>query len=66
MVLACKTDLVPQVLPQHALAALKQYDVGLVEVSKFDLIGKEKMKRAFDWLVRAIFREPREYHLLSA
>jgi hypothetical protein len=45
-----------------ALEVLTKYSAGLVEVSKLDHIGKEKMKRSFDWLVRAVFREPREQH----
>lgn len=60
VVLACKSDLERRVEPEMALEVLQQYDVGLVEVANTPEYGKEKMKRSFDWLLRAIFRARRE------
>jgi GTPase SAR1 family protein len=57
VVLACKSDLVRQVEPQQALELLQQYDVGLVEVTNGEDAGKAKMRRSFDWILKAIFRE---------
>ena len=56
VVLACKSDLERQLEPQKALEVLQVYDVGLVEVANTPE-GKEKMRRSFDWLLKAIFRE---------
>jgi hypothetical protein len=56
VVLACKSDLDRQVEPQKALQVLQKYDVGLVEVAN-NTEGKEKMRRSFDWLLKAIYRE---------
>ena len=58
VVLACKSDLETEVEPQRALDILQKYDVGLVEVSN-TADGKEKMRRSFDWLLKAIYRERR-------
>jgi hypothetical protein len=60
VVLACKSDLERQVEPQKALEILQLYDVGLVEVSNTQE-GKEKMRRSFDWLLKAIFRDRSVY-----
>jgi hypothetical protein len=59
VVLACKSDLDREVEPLTAIAVLGKYDVGLVEVS-ITHEGKEKMRRSFDWLLRAIFRQRSE------
>jgi hypothetical protein len=56
VVLACNSDLPRQVEPENALEVLQQYDVGLVEVAKAQEKGKEKIKRAFSWLITAVFR----------
>lgn len=64
VVLACKSDLVRQVDPERALEVLQRYDVGLVEVAHTQELGKEKMKRSFDWLLRSVFRARRVYLVL--
>jgi hypothetical protein len=56
VVMACKSDSVKEVDPHTAATALRRYGVGLVEVSKLDDSGKDKMRRCFDWMVRAIYR----------
>lgn len=61
VVLACKSDLERQVEPERALEVLQQYDVGLVEVANAQDAGREKMRRSFDWLCKAIFRERGSY-----
>jgi hypothetical protein len=60
LVLACKSDLDGAIDPQKAIEVLLRYDVGLVEVSNTHE-GKEKMRRSFDWLLKAIFRERGSY-----
>jgi hypothetical protein len=62
VVLACKSDLQRRVEPGRAVEILKQYDVGLVEVSTMQKAGKEKMRQAFDFLSTAIRRERRACH----
>ncbi|KAG7450495.1 ras GEF [Guyanagaster necrorhizus] len=59
VVLACKSDLSRRIDPQAALDILQQYDVGLVEVHNADDSGKEKMRRSFDWLLKAVLRDRR-------
>ncbi|KAF8216221.1 ras guanine nucleotide exchange factor domain-containing protein [Mycena galopus ATCC 62051] len=57
VVLACKSDLERRVDPQGAAADFLQlYDNGLVEVSNASEIGKKKMRQAFEWLIKAVFR----------
>jgi len=53
-VLACKSELQQQVDPQDALKVLKQYDVRLVEVALSQDAGKDRIKRAFSWLLQAV------------
>ena len=36
---------------------LRDHKVGLVEVSMYDDSGKDKMRRCFDWMIRAIYRD---------
>lgn len=57
VVLACNSDLPRQVEPQYTLEVLQKYDVGLVEVAKAQEQGKEKSRRAFEWLIKAVFRD---------
>ena len=57
VVLACNSDLPRQVEPENALEVLQQYDVGLVEVARAQEQGKEKSRRAFEWLIKAVFRD---------
>ncbi|KAJ7615289.1 ras guanine nucleotide exchange factor domain-containing protein [Mycena polygramma] len=57
VVLACKSDLERRVDPQGAAADFLQlYDNGLVEVSHAQDAGKKKMRQAFEWLIKAVFR----------
>lgn len=59
VVLACNSDLPRRVEPENALEVLQQYDVGLVEVAKVQEQGREKSRRAFEWLINAVFRDRR-------
>jgi len=56
MVMACKSDSVKKVYPGTAATMLRGHEVGLVEVSMYDDPGKDKMRRCFDWMIRAIHR----------
>lgn len=65
VVLACKSDLERRVDPQGAAADFLQlYDNGLVEVSNAHEAGKKKMRQAFEWLIKAVFRGRSPYHSL--
>ena len=57
MVMACKSDAVKEVDPHTAATMLRDHKVGLVEVSMYDDSGKDKMRRCFDWMIRAIYRD---------
>jgi hypothetical protein len=57
MVLACKSDLERVVDPKLALDLLKRYDSGLVEATKESDAGKDRMRRSFEWLIKAILRD---------
>lgn len=57
MVLACKSDLERSVDPKQAHDLLQRYDSGLVEVTKESEAGKDRMRKSFQWLVKAILRE---------
>ncbi|CAA7265781.1 unnamed protein product [Cyclocybe aegerita] len=57
MVLGCKADLDHEVDPADALEMLKQYDTGLIEVSTNTDGGKDKMRRCFDFLLKAVLRQ---------
>ncbi|KAF9044714.1 ras GEF [Hymenopellis radicata] len=59
VVLACKSDMQRAIDPQTAVEILLEYDVGLVEVTSTSESGKEKMKRSFDYLLKAIIRDRR-------
>jgi hypothetical protein len=60
MVLACKSDLERVVDPKLALDLLKRYDSGLVEATKESGAGKDRMRRSFEWLIKAILRDRSE------
>jgi hypothetical protein len=60
MVLACKSDLAKQVDPKLALELLRRYDSGLVEATKESGVGKDRMRRSFEWLIKAILRDRSE------
>ncbi|KAF9453797.1 ras GEF [Macrolepiota fuliginosa MF-IS2] len=49
-------DLEPQIEPEYASRHLQQYRAGLVEVTIQTDAGKDKLKRSFDWLLKAVFR----------
>lgn len=57
MVLGCKTDLRHEVDPHDVVGMLAQYDTGLIEVSNANDEGKAKMKKSFDYLIKAILRQ---------
>lgn len=57
MVLACKTDMEKRVDPKQALDLIKRYEAGLVEVTAETKMGKDKMRRSFEWLIKAIIRD---------
>jgi hypothetical protein len=59
--LACKADLESQVEPEYASNLLKQYRAGLVEVTVTNDVGRDKLKRSFDWLLKAVFRHRRSF-----
>lgn len=61
--MACKSDAVKEVDPHTAATMLRDHKVGLVEVSMFDDSGKDKMRRCFDWMIRAIYRDRCKYSL---
>ncbi|KAJ3575638.1 hypothetical protein NP233_g979 [Leucocoprinus birnbaumii] len=56
IVLACKADLDPQIRPEFASTLLNPYRAGLVEVSVISDPGRDKLRRSFDWLLKAVFR----------
>ena len=62
VVLACKSDLEREIDPQSALEVIQHYDVGLVEVSHATDQGREKMRRSFQWLLKAIRLHQRAYY----
>lgn len=64
IVLACKADSEPQIEPEYASRLLQQYRAGLVEVTVLTDVGKDKLKRSFDWLLKAVFRH-RSMHIFS-
>lgn len=57
VVVACKSDLPKAVDPQTAVRIFSQYDAGLIEVTNNSESGREKMRRSFDWLLKAILRD---------
>ncbi|KAF7969341.1 hypothetical protein HWV62_27669 [Athelia sp. TMB] len=57
MVAACKIDLEKRVDSKAALDLFTKYDSGLVEVTAESQVGKDKMRRSFEWIIKAIIRE---------
>ncbi|CAG7847101.1 SubName: Full=Uncharacterized protein {ECO:0000313/EMBL:CCA69114.1} [Serendipita indica DSM 11827] len=57
--LACKSDLEMAVLPRDADLALRQFGVGLIEVTANTEDGKKKMRSAFSWAIKSIGRHRR-------
>ena len=55
IVLACKSDLEKRASPQDALD-LVQHLAGIIEVSSQTPVGKHKMHKSFDVLMKAIFK----------
>jgi hypothetical protein len=64
MVVACKSDLERVVDPKEALDLVQRYDSGLVETTTESSLGKGRMRRSFEWLIKAILRD-RSKHLIS-
>ena len=62
--MACKSDAIKEVDPYTAATMLRDHKVGLVEVSTHDDSGKDRMRRSFDWMIRAIYCDRCEYSLL--
>ncbi|KAI0651839.1 ras GEF [Trametes meyenii] len=58
--LACKTDLPQHVDPKNVHAILKEYQVGLIEVNITSEHYKERIRMAFEWLLKSITRDPDE------
>ncbi|TCD71512.1 hypothetical protein EIP91_008893 [Steccherinum ochraceum] len=60
VVLACKSDLEKRVDPHRALSVLKtlsvttHYDVGLVETTTDNELGKQKIRMAFEWIFQTL------------
>lgn len=61
MVLALKSDLQEAVNERATFELLKKYDSGLALVSTKDSVKKHSMRMSFDWILKAVFRERREY-----
>ena len=59
IVLACKADLNLQIEPGFVSSLLNQYRAGLVEVSAVSDTGRAKLRRSFDWVLKAVFRHRR-------
>ncbi|GJE86098.1 ras GEF [Phanerochaete sordida] len=58
IVFACKSDLDRRVEPRRVQPLLEgQYDVGLIEVTTRNTLGKEKIRTAFEWIFKAIFTQ---------
>ncbi|KAH9937673.1 ras guanine nucleotide exchange factor domain-containing protein [Fomitopsis serialis] len=57
IVLACKSEMEKRIDPAYATRVLEEFDVGLVEVSVVNSVGKERIRGAFEWLLRAIYHE---------
>ncbi|KAI0757004.1 ras GEF [Daedaleopsis nitida] len=57
IVLACKSELELKVKPTDALPMLSRYDSGLVEASAATEIGKERIRKAFQWVFKALIRQ---------
>jgi len=59
IVLACKADSNLQIEPAFVSSLLNQYRAGLVEVSIVSDAGRAKLRRSFDWVLKAVFRHRR-------
>lgn len=56
MVIACKTDLEARILPDEAQARIVEYNVGIVEVTVANKIGREKMRTSISFLFSSMKR----------
>ena len=65
IVLACKSELEEHV-PSNVTVLLKQYDVGLIQVSVTTEDGKERLRKAFQWIFRSIARHPGATHFRTS
>ncbi|KAH8835252.1 ras guanine nucleotide exchange factor domain-containing protein [Flagelloscypha sp. PMI_526] len=65
VVLACKTDLGWEIDPELAYQATQTYHNGMIDVTTADEAGKDKMRKAFDWILKAALRHRRTHGLLA-
>ncbi|KAL1738736.1 hypothetical protein HDZ31DRAFT_11016, partial [Schizophyllum fasciatum] len=56
IVMACKSDLAKKVHPGVATKILERYHSGLIELTCVDDVGKEKVRRTFEFLIKTIIR----------
>lgn len=63
--LSCKTDLPQRVNPKDAHSILQQYQVGLIEVSTVTDQSKERIRKAFEFILTAIFRDLGNFDCLN-
>ena len=61
VVMACKSDLEHRVKAQDAVTIIQQYDTGLVEASISTETGKERIRKAFQWVFKAMVRQPGQF-----
>lgn len=59
IVMACKSDLPKKVHPGVATKILERYHSGLIELQCTDDIGKEKVRRTFEFLIKTIIKQRR-------
>ena len=60
IVMACKSDLTKKVHPGVATKILERYHSGLIELTCVDDVGKEKVRRTFEFLIKTIIKQRRE------
>jgi hypothetical protein len=67
IVFACKSDLQRQVDPGYANSLLMcEYDVGVIEASSQLDWGKNKIRKGFEWIFKAILEPRRKFAPLVA
>ncbi|KAL1670370.1 ras guanine nucleotide exchange factor domain-containing protein [Schizophyllum commune] len=59
IVMACKSDLTKKVHPGVATKILERYHSGLIELTCVDDVGKEKVRRTFEFLIKTIIKQRR-------
>ncbi len=66
VIVACKSDpdiLDPAVGPHQGMKLGVDSGIGLVQVSNRSRQGKQKMKRSFEWMLKAISKDRRKFSL---